>query len=110
MKPNEFDTTLEIIKSIDKKINRLISDKNLLENELREYEQFHRPKISISIFQGKYYHCTCRIYLDDGKVLYHTAHLGKKDLYVDKNDERLVMLSQSKMREVLINKYPEMFK
>ena len=109
MKPNEFDTTLEIIKSIDKKINRLISDKNLLENELREYEQFHRPKISISIFQGKYYHCTCRIYLDDGKVLYHTAHLGKKDLYVDKKDERLVMLSQSKMREVLLAKYPDKF-
>jgi hypothetical protein len=109
MKPNEFDTTLEIIKSIDKKINRLISDKNLLENELREYEQFHRPKISISIFQGKYYHCTCRIYLDDGKVLYHTAHLGKKDLYVDKKDERLVMLSQSKMRAVLLAKYPDKF-
>jgi hypothetical protein len=31
-------------------------------------------------------------------------------MYVDKNDERLVMLSQSKMREVLIAKYPEMFK
>jgi hypothetical protein len=110
MKPNEFDTTLEIIKSIDKKINRLISDKNLLENELREYEQFHRPKISISIFKGKYYHSTCRIYLDDGKVLYHTAHLGKKDLFVDKNDERLLRLSESKMREVLIAKYPDMFK
>ena len=109
MIPTDFDTTLEIIKSIDKKINRLISDKNMLENELKEYFQYHRPKISISVIQGKYYHCTCRIYLDDGKVLYHTAHLGKKDLYVDKKDERLVMLSQSKMREVLMAKYPDKF-
>ena len=109
MIPTDFDTTFEIIKSIEKKIHRLISEKNLLENELKDYEQFHRPKISISIFQGKYYHCTCRIYLDDGNVLYHTAHLGKKDLYVDKNDERLVRLSQRKMREVLMAKYPDKF-
>ena len=68
-----------------------------------------RPKISISVIQGKYFHCTCRIYIK-GNVVFHTAHLGRVDMYVDKNDERLVMLSQSKMREVLIAKYPDMFK
>jgi hypothetical protein len=109
MKPNEFDKNLEILKSIDKKINRLISDKNLLENKLKDFYQYHKPRISVSLIQGKYYHCTCRIN-KDGKTTYHTAHLGRVDMYVDKNDERLVMLSQIKMREVLINKYPEMFK
>ena len=109
MIPTDFDTTLETIKSIDKKINRLITDKNILENELKEYFQYHRPKISISVIQGKYFHCTCRIYIK-GNVVFHTAHLGRVDMYVDKNDERLVMLSQSKMREVLMAKYPDMFK
>ena len=108
MIPTDFDTTLEIIKSIDKKINRLITDKNILENELKEYFQYHRPKISISVIQGKYFHCTCRIYIK-GNVVFHTAHLGKKDLFVDKNDERLLRLSESKMREVLMAKYPDKF-
>ena len=108
MIPSDFDITLEILKSIDKKINRLISDKNILETELKEYFQYHRPKISISVIQGKYFHCTCRIYLD-GKIIYHTAHLGRVDIYVDKNDERLVRLSEKKMREILQAKYPDKF-
>jgi hypothetical protein len=109
MKQMEFDKTLEIIKSIDKKINRLISDKNILENELKEYFQYHRPKISISVIQGKYYHCTCRIN-KDGKTIYHTAHLGQIALYTHKSDDRLVKLGEIKMRDILMNKYPEMFK
>jgi hypothetical protein len=108
MTENEFNKRSEKLFILGNKITKLISEKQFLENELKSYQQYHRPSISISIIQKKYYHCTCRIYIGL-KAVYHTAHLGKIDLYSGKTDERLIRLADSKIKEILKAKYPEMF-